>query len=462
MAWDTGSASQQQALQAKALRAQLVDAVGPFSPFWRSRLTSLGSSAEKAATPSALQALPAVGERDVAPDGSPTGMAAVVLQAGESGWALHAEGPQLRKALNRRLIGKDTYRAMIDADTRPTSFVFAGLGFRWPVASTRSDLDVVARAGARLWQVLGLTSADVLVCGLPLLPTGSLQALQLGALGAGSPALFPGPDAIEAALKLVPATVLALESGTAAAQIEAAVGARSSVRTVLLVGAPSEDEREDVEVALERAGCRAKVRAAHVPDGHRLMWAECAQGGEGLHTYPDLDLVQVVDAETGEAAEGPGPHELVLTQLGLRGSALLRWRTGDLVDRITSEPCPKCRRTVPRVIGARRRALVPDVVLRSGRRGVDLRAVSAALLGRSDVADWRVIVGKSARSDNSELLVHVIPHRDSDVTDVAVAVARDVRAASGLLPTQVVVEESGSLPAAQPLSRRVHTRLEVT
>ncbi|MCW2544036.1 MAG: hypothetical protein JWM40_1588 [Frankiales bacterium] len=447
-------------MQAKALRSQLVDAVGPFSPFWKARLAALGRSAAAVATPAALAGLPAVGERDVCPDGAPSGAAAMVLQAGESGWALHAQGPRLRKALGRRMLRKGSYRAIIEADTRPTSFVWAGLGFRWPVASTRSDLDVIARAGARLWQVLGLTSADVLVCGLPSLPTASLQALQLGELGAGSPALFPGGSAEELgrALQLVPATVLALDSAGAAELIDQVGDSLGSLRLLLLVGAPTDEEREDAEVALDQVGSRAKVRAVHCPDGHRLLWAECADGGDGLHTYPDLELVQLVDPETGEASDGASASEVVLTQLGLRGTALLRWRTGDLASRISTGPCPACRRTVPRVVGVQRRALVPEVDLRVGRRGVDLRAVSAALLGRADVADWRVILGRNPRNDTSDLLVHVIPHRDSDVTDVAVSVARDVRAASGLLPTQVVVEETGSLPAGQPLSRRVHAR----
>jgi phenylacetate-coenzyme A ligase PaaK-like adenylate-forming protein len=312
--------------------------------------------------------------------------------------------------------------------------------------------------------VLGLTSSDVLVCGLPLLPTASLQALQLGALGAGSPALFPGsaPEDIAEALRLVPATVLALDSATAAEVLDEVGDMLTALKLLVLVGAPTDEEREDAEVALEQAGVRAKVRAAHCPDGHRLLWGECAEGGgadEGLHTYPDLDLVQLVDPETGETSDTAGAGEVVLTQLGLRGTALLRWRTGDLAQRLTTEPCPKCRRTVTRLVGVHRRALVPDVELRNGRKGVDLRAVSAALLGRTDVADWRIILGRSARNDTSDLLVHVIPHRDSDVTDVAVSVARDVRAASGTLPTQVVIEETGSLPAGQPLSRHVHTRL---
>jgi hypothetical protein len=463
MPWDTRTTKQQAAAQAEAVKTQVLHGIGPFSPFWRGRFKALGTPASRLTTPSALAGLAAVGERDICPDGSPTGAAALVLQTGESGWALHAQGPQLRKALGRRLVRRRrSYQAIVEADTRPTSFVYAGLSLRYPLASTRSDLDLVARAGARLWQVLGLTSEDVLVCGVPLAPTASLQALQLAAIGAGSPALFPGEDMDElaAALRLIPATVLALPAGDAAQRLDdldEAGAELSKVKTLLLVGAPSDAERAEAVAALARVGISAVVLAAHVPDGHRLMWAECGKGGTGLHTYPDLDLVQLVDPETGEESKGSGPHEVVLTQLGLRGSALLRWRTGDLADEVTTAPCPQCRRTVPRVMGVRRRALVPEVQLRSGRQGVDLRAVAAALLGRADLVDWRVMLSASRRAEATDLIVHIVPKPDVDETDIAVAVARDVRAASGLLPTQVVVEDAQDLPSGTPLARRVHT-----
>jgi phenylacetate-coenzyme A ligase PaaK-like adenylate-forming protein len=463
MPWDTRTAKQQASTQAGALKKQMVDAVGPFSPFWRGRLKALGKTASQVSSPGALAKLAAVGERDVCTDGDPAGAAALVLQAGESGWALHTEGPRLRKALTDRLVRPGSYRAVVEADTRPTSFVFAGLGLRFPVASTRSDLDVVARAGARLWQVLGLTRSDVLVSALPLLPTAALQALQLGAVGAGSPALFPGDDIedVAAALRLVPATVLAAPAGEAATlvdDLDEAGAALGSVTTVLLVGAPSDAERAEVAESLARAGVRAAVLAVHAPDGHRLLWGECRQGGTGLHTYPDLELVQLVDPETGEAGDGSGPDEVVVTQLGMRGSSLLRWRTADLADSIETTPCPDCKRTVPRVVGVRRRALVPELTLRSGRRGVDLRGVSAALVGRADLSDWRVVVGPSARSDAYEVIVHVVPLDQEDPTDVAVAVARDIRTAAGLLPTQVVINEPGTLPDGERVSRRVHAR----
>ena len=461
-AWDRRSATQLRTAREAAVRAQLVDAVGPFSPFWRARLAALGRTPQAAGTLAGLAELPAVGERDVCPDGDPAGAAALVLQAGEQGYALHAEGPRLRRALLRRVLARGTYAAVVESDTRPTSFVWAGLGMRFPVASTRGDLDVVARAGARLWQVLGLSRADVLVAGTAAHASAEHQALSLAALGAGAPALFTAPDphALAGAIRLLPATVLALPSAYAAGLLEdlpRAGAPLQGLRTVLLLGAPTGLEREQVAEALRRAGVDSAVPlAVHVADAHRLPWAQCRESAgadEGLHAMPDLEVLEVVDPETGEPARGAG--ELVLTQLGLRGSALLRWRTGDLVDAVTEEPCPACGRRVPRVLGLRRGSLVPVLRMRGGERAVDLRAVTGALAGRADLADWRVEIGPSRRDRADELLVHVVPGWSRDPAGVAVAVAQDVQAVAGLLPTQVVLAAPGELPDGAGPSPRV-------
>ncbi len=467
--WDRRTSEQRTKQQEALLRAQVVDVIGPFSPWWRARLKALGLTATATGSLDGLSRLPAAGERDVCPDGDPTGAAALVVQAGESGFALHAAGPVLRRALANRLVRPGSYRAVVEADTRPTSFVWAGLGMRFPVASTRSDLDVIARAGARLWQVLGLTSADVVVSALPTAPTAAAQALALGALGAASPLLSPGDDPVmvEEALRLVPATVLALASSTAGTTLAELVGAGaelSTLTTVLLVGAPYDDERAAVRQALTRAGVpqTCLVLAAHVPDGHRLMWAECRQsaGRTGLHTYPDLEVVQLIDPETGEASSRTGSaQEVVVTQLGLRGSALVRWRTGDVADGVQDAACSGCGRTVPRVTGLRAAALVPPQHLRTGVRSVDVRALAGALEGRADVTDWRVLLGPSTRDGADEVLVYVVPGGAADPAEVAVAVARDLRLAAGLLPTQVLVVTEPELPhEGVALSRRVLLR----
>ena len=461
--WDRRTPAQLAKTREAAVRTQVVDAVGPFSPFWRVRLKALGKTAAGVASLSGLQSLPAAGERDVCPDGDPAGAAALVLQAGESGYALHADGPRLRKALTRRLAAPGSYTAIVEQDTRPTSYVWGGLGLRFPIASTRSDLDLVARAGARLWQVLGLTRADVVVSALPTVPTAQTQAFQLGALGAGSPLLAPGSrtDAVAGALALVPATVLVVPAAGGAALVEALDAADApleTLTTVLVAGAPYDDERAELREALDAVGLdEAVLLAVHVPDGHRLMWGECraSAGTTGLHTYPDLEVVDLVDPETGDRTSGTGGGEVVVTQLGMRGSALLRWRTADLADAASDSACPRCGRTVPRVVGVRRAALVPDLELRGGSRAVDLRAVASAVGGRTDVRDWRVVLGRSGRDDADELLVHVLPSGSADAAEVAVGVARDVRVACGLLPTQVVVVEEGALPAGAGITRRV-------
>ena len=457
--WDRRTPAQLTSQRETAVRTQVVDAVAPFSPFWRDRLTALGRTVASVATPAGLASLPAAGERDVCPDGDPAGAAGLVLQAGESGYALHADGPSLRRALTRRLAAPGSYRAVVEADTRPTSYVFAGRAVRFPVASTRSDLDLVTRAGARLWQVLGLSRADVVVSTLPSEPTALGQALTLAALGSGSPLLAPGRDGAAAALRLVAATVLVVPADAAAHTVQdldelgAPLGA---VRTVLVAGAPYDDERAALVEALGAMGVTATVLAVHVPDGHRLLWGECrpSGGASGLHTYPDLEVVDVVDPETGEQG-GTGAREVVVTQLGMFGTALLRWRTGDVAEAVTDGACPSCSRTVPRVVGLRRGALVPELALRSGTRPVDLRAVASALSGRPDVADWRVVLGRSARDGADELLVHLSPPAGTDAAEVAVAVARDVRLAAGLLPTQVVVAEDGALPLGSGVTRRI-------
>jgi hypothetical protein len=466
-AWDRRTPKQLAKLREAAIRNQVVDAVAPFSPWWKARLKTLGHKASSVGTVSGLASLPAVGERDVCPDGDPRGMAALVLQGTESGFALHAEGPVLRRALVSRIARPSSYRAIVEADTRPTSFVWAGLGMRFPVASTRSDLDVVARAGARLWQVLGLTRSDVVVSALPTTPTASGQALALAALGAGSPLLSPGEDVdlVADALRLVPATTLAVGTAGAAQlldDLDEAGAPLESLRTVLLVGGAYDDERAAVTDALARVGVTScVVLAVHVPDGHRLLWGECREsaGRTGLHTYPDLEVVQRVDPETGEESAGGGAAEVVVTQLGLRGTALLRWRTGDLADGIDEAACPSCGRTVPRVTGLRPAVLVPALALRGGARAVDVRGVAAALVGRADLLDWRVVLARSARDGADEVLVHVVPADSADPADIAVAVARDVRAAAGLLPTQVVVAADGDLPTdGWALSPRVLSR----
>jgi len=299
-AWDRRPPAEQARLRDAAIRDQFTSAIGPFSPYWRDRLRRLGVRAAAVTDAAALRRLPAVGERDVCPDGDPAGAARLVLQADEAGWVLHAAGPAVRRGIAARARAAPDYRRQVEAAVRPTSYHFGGLGLSLPIASTRGDLDLVARAGARLWQVLGLGPADVLVSALAVRSRLDHVGLAAAALGAGAPALFPGdaPEAVAEALRLLPATVLALPAGDPAGRLEeidaAGGGVPDTVTTVLLVGGPGEQERAEVGELLPGA----RVLGVWGPPDGRVLYGE-SRPGQGYVTYPDLEVLDVVDPDTG-------------------------------------------------------------------------------------------------------------------------------------------------------------------
>jgi hypothetical protein len=455
--WDKHTARSLSSLQDELLREQVAHVVAPFSPYWKQRFSDLARSRSSVDGVASLAALPAVGERDVSPTGDPSGMAALVVQMSEGGFALHTHGSRLRRALRLRMTDRDSYRGLVESETKPTTYVWSGLGFRYPLASTRADLDVVARAGARMWRVLGLHAADAFLSALAATSTAEHVALQYAALATGTPGFFPGDDVDDVlmAARVAPPTVLAVASERAPDVVAAlaAAGTLQRLHTILLVGAPSDAERAAAHDATDGS---VTVLAVHAPAGARLLWAECREAGAagGLHSYPDLDIVQLVDPETAEAVTDGG--EVVLTQLGLRGSALLRWRTGDVTTSpVDRSPCPGCGRTVPRLHDVHRGALV---LHGDAGHAFDLRALAGALAGRPDLTDWRVVIGPRGRDGRGQVVVHIAS--EADPGETAVAVAADIRAVAGMLPTQLVAGPDGLAEInGEPLTRRILRRV---
>src|SRR5207245_5914649 len=76
---------------------------------------------------------------------------------------------------------------------------------------------------------------------------------------------------------------------------------------------------------------------------------EC-EGGAGWHNpSPEPTLMETVDAESGERIDAGAPGLLLITHLMRRGTVLLRYALGDIVE-LETGPCPGCRQTVDRVV----------------------------------------------------------------------------------------------------------------
>lgn len=428
--WDRQSGAKIAHVQGKALAEQVSARLARYQPYWRETVRGTGLRAAAVRGLDDLTKIPAVGERDLCPDGDPAGAARLVLQPDESGFALHADDRQFRRAVRQRLISPAAYRRTVDDVTRPVAFHQGGLAIRFPVASTRADLDLVARAGARLWQVLGLAAADVLVSAVG--GGGSdlaTFALPYAAIGAGAPALHAGPRGAGEALATMPATVVAVRGAAALERMLDAYGDRlpETVSTVLVAGDAS---------GVASLAPAARVLRVWGPGEARWLWGECAPGS-GLHTYPDLEIVEALDPATGQPA---GSGEVTLTQLGVRGSALVRWRTA-AVGALDAAPCPHCGRSVPRVASdVAPAALVTAAEVGGETVALDLRAVAGALAGRADLAGWTVARRPRPEGGAPLVVVRLAAVDAGRAADAALGAHADIVAMAGAGPTQVVLD----------------------
>ena len=114
--------------------------------------------------------------------------------------------------------------------------------------------------------------------------------------------------------------------------------AASKVRRIIVAG------EAGGSIPAVRARIEASWSGARVLDHHGMteigpVSYGCPARGDVLHVIESGFIAEVVDPNSGEPVPPRGHGELVLTNLGRLGSPLLRYRTGDLVERGDGSPC---------------------------------------------------------------------------------------------------------------------------
>ena len=395
----------------------------------------LGRTAAAVDSVAALATLPAAGERDLCPDGDPAGAARLVLQADETG--LRPARRRARRCAGRCCAGSScpgSYRALVENDTRPTTFVAAGLGVGFPLASTRGDLDLVARAGARAFDVLGLRAADVLVSALPpRAERAERRRWPWRRWRCRVPHLAAGPDPAEVARAVA---LLAPDACWRSRPSDAAdlLGALAARGTVL----PGPDAPCCWSVPpRRRSGRSAGALLAELGAGAR-PWCSpctplpvrgcCGRSAARAPARPWAAASTPIPTSTWCRPSTPRPAsrtadpasggELVLTQLGFRGlgaAALAhRRRAADRGRRRRLPALPPHRAPGPGG-AAPARALVPSLRLRGPPpSGSTCGRVAGALEGQADVHDWRLRAASAAPGPGSDQLVVHVRSADDD------------------------------------------------
>jgi len=261
------------------------------------------------------------------------------------------------------------------------------------------------------------------------------------------------------------ATAIALPSEEAEAFVPSAIASGidlSKLRVLIAVGRSlTVDERAALGEALSEAGAPdARIAAAYGVAEGRVLWGECAvpagsTDSFGMHTYSDLEVVEIVSPETGAPVREEEPGEIVVTPLTFRGGGAPRWRSGDLaVGGLTSKPCPNCGRTIPRVGPA----VLPGAWqhlahLDGARRWIDLRTAGAAASER--VTDWHVELVEDG-DGRHELYVYVAAGGDPGPIISLYEELSRLRHP----PTQIVVTSPELLAARRDANPRPWTRYE--
>lgn len=429
MTWDRLGLKAQEREQGRLLAEWLDREVRPFSAYWKTRLAG-----RNIAAPADLKSVEVVVESQIAGAGGPGNPDLLVLPT-EDGFKRNAgRGDLIAAAREVGKGGPEGRRAALFRRYKPVHVHEAGAAHLLAIAYTRTDLDRLHLAGARLMEVLGLGADDAMVSAVPAGPSLRFWGLYHAALAARMTALHPrgqGQPALRPvmrALAMLPATVLAVPVAEAVELSEALAAQRVGIpglRTLLTVGPPPDARLRGTlsAAASALASGDVRVQAVWAPDMSRTLWGECRppsadpdEASYGLHTYPDLELVQVRDVATGADAAEAEPGEVVLTSLGWRGTALIRVATGSWSGGLNvSAPCPACGRTVPRLApAAADAAWQPRVRAASGgTTRPDLRLAYQAL--SPDVTDRLGVRNWSLRAAGDTLVLAVDASQDNQM-----------------------------------------------
>jgi len=272
-----------------------------------------------------------------------------------------------------------------------------------PYVYSVADIENLGETGLRMMEILGITRDDTIVNAMSYAPNLSFWQVYYGGLKLGSTVLqsgggrILGTEKILTAMENMEASTLFTTPGYAEFLLQSAVHFKLKFPNLnkLIVGygpVPLAQVKR-LEVLLHLVGSPdGQVKRVYFLNEAKAAWAECSPGS-GYHFYPDQAFLEL-DSVAG--IEGRG--ELILTNLNVFGSCVVRFRTGDLAESITYEPCPVCKRPLPRIIGEIER--FNDYKNLDGVQGrtVNLSSLYSLLAAEPGVLLWQaVLLGEPAQ-----------------------------------------------------------------
>ncbi|MCA8962668.1 MAG: phenylacetate--CoA ligase family protein [Planctomycetes bacterium] len=470
--WHSLEPEAQRRLQLAKLRSFLRDQVVPYHPFYRELFANQGIDPAAFGSLADFARVPLSHKGDVAPtDDDPQRPRHFVLQPTPESLRAHLPlGRKLELLWSKWRHGAAHVKQQIGAEYRPVQAFFTTGRTALPTSFFLSgyDMELLRLVGRRIAEVATVDPAeDRILSVFPYAPHLAFWQVQEVGIGSGTFILQTGggkvmgtPAILRALSKVRPSIVAGIPGYVYHMFREGAEQGidLSCVRRVFLGGdrvAPGYRAKL-IDLLKESGASDPKVLSVYGFTESRKCWSECPGGEEfGFHTYPDLDLFEVIDPDTGEVLPDGETGELVYTPLDGRASIVLRYRTGDICEGgITRERCPGCGRTVPRFSSnLSRQSNQKDFELTKIKGAlVNLNALGDLLNGESTIEEWQIIIRKRNDDpfDTDEMVVVVAMRNEVDlepdeVQTIVAALQRKVEAGCEIRPAVEVVSRADLL-----------------
>lgn len=379
----------------------------PMHPFYRKLYEEKGIDYRKIGNVDDLQKLPFSSKLDILPtDAEPRKPRDFILQPNEELIKKVYPKSELLKMLAKKIIGKNV-KEELEYEYKPvhTHFTTGRSTNQIPFLYSRHDLDLLKETGRRLFQVVGATKEDIALNAFPYAPHLAFWLAFYAITGSGVLGLqsgggkILGTEKIMAAVEKMKATIFIAIPGYGYHLLrEAAAKKKDFSALKIFVGGGerlSPGLRAKLKELLGSLGAKdTRILATYALTEAKTAWAQCNENS-GYHLYPDLEFIELVDKDGKRVKDGE-KGEVVYTNLGWRGSMVIRYRTGDICDGIEYDPCQYCGRTVPRLKTNIERSSEYKEFHLTKIKGelVNLNAFYSILNDFPEIAEWQVEIGK--------------------------------------------------------------------
>lgn len=432
----------------------------PFSPYYRQLFEQHKISPAHIRSFSDLKHLPFTTKADFVGSASdPDNFRKFILQPTEQ--MIRKEWPKtklLSLFLRTLFQGKAASRKILDREYQPLFITFTTGTTSRPVPFVYTDYDIknLYLSGERMIDLFGLTPGDRAVNIFPYAPHLAFWQVVLAGLSAdililstGGGKVMTTEGNISAILKTQPQMILGVPSYVYHVLRQAEEeGRRMPFVKKIVLGASKVSEvfKRRVASLLETMGSSpVAVFGTYGFTEARMAWAECPSPpgtSSGYHLYPDKEIFEVIDPETGEVKGDGEDGELVYTSIDSRGSSLLRYRTGDYVrGGIKYDPCPYCQRRVPRISSDITRLSDIQNLQFSKIKGslVNLNHFEQVLAKFDMIKEWQIEICKKNNDpfEVDELFVYACPQGAANLSALEEAVKKSILLATEISPNRV-------------------------